>query len=611
MRAGSESRVSLSARGRAIGIHKNLLLHHERREPPSDDQVAETFEAILGAVYLDSGKSLEAVKKVITQAGLDNHELLKVNTQSQIVKKRQVFEAIRNAERIAKLNAKLENGTWKQARAAAWARKQATEQTKGQVQEGDTTTKAQKQNASSETAQTQTRNEDNTAPAHREASDDNPVQLDNQDPPTPPPTEVTTSKAEDQPQQEDTESTDMTEEFPLPMEELEGLRSYEKLARIRAWKSAIAQSKRMKEQGFNAKSRDPVDIYEKRLRWWKYKTRVEEFLKMRALSAASGEMGGYEEGPAEVQCQKDPADPLQLSPETIQAPESLSPGPLNTTITRADPVTKDMGPASIMVQQKGFTANGSDKTNVATSTVPAPTRVSSSSSKETDSTSSALRSGEVDEVTSPALAPSQEVSGFLQKTRAPALKASRQEPSPALWNGETEEAISPASVPVQKLSSSPEVASKDRNEPTQELSGREKEADSASASDIVMHNVKGVQVQTDDVDQLRRDIVNLRKLVWEPAAIRQRNKRIASARRSLQNSLVLAEQLTRRTPANRPVARARFDFYESDTERFITNNPYEDSGAPETPRLESKKKPKSHTWSIQRVPRRRYREKRG
>ncbi|KAL6703261.1 hypothetical protein ACN47E_010049 [Coniothyrium glycines] len=60
------SRAALNAKGRELGFDKHLLLDGGRSElGPSKDDVAEAFEAILGAVYVDSGQSLEAVKNVL------------------------------------------------------------------------------------------------------------------------------------------------------------------------------------------------------------------------------------------------------------------------------------------------------------------------------------------------------------------------------------------------------------------------------------------------------------------------------------------------------------------------------------------------------------------
>ena len=77
-----ESRVSLSEKGYALGLHKELLLP-EGVDSPKYFQVAECFEAVVGAIYLDSGKSVEVVKKVISDIKLDDHQYLKPQSTSR------------------------------------------------------------------------------------------------------------------------------------------------------------------------------------------------------------------------------------------------------------------------------------------------------------------------------------------------------------------------------------------------------------------------------------------------------------------------------------------------------------------------------------------------
>lgn len=81
MRAEVESRVSLAFKGRALGIHKLLLLSGGV-DAPRFSQVAEAFEAVIGAIYLDSGGSIEVVKKVINYIKLDDHKFLRPNSTS-------------------------------------------------------------------------------------------------------------------------------------------------------------------------------------------------------------------------------------------------------------------------------------------------------------------------------------------------------------------------------------------------------------------------------------------------------------------------------------------------------------------------------------------------
>ena len=87
MHVEMESRASLAEKGRAIGLHKELLLP-EGVEGPKNFQIAESFEAIIGAIYLDSGKSIEVVKKVINNIKLDDHEFLRPQHRSRSVQQK-------------------------------------------------------------------------------------------------------------------------------------------------------------------------------------------------------------------------------------------------------------------------------------------------------------------------------------------------------------------------------------------------------------------------------------------------------------------------------------------------------------------------------------------
>ncbi|KAH9865718.1 hypothetical protein J1614_009305 [Plenodomus biglobosus] len=71
----TETRAALNITGRAMKLHQDILLHSSTPES-SNDQVAETFEAIIGAIYVDSDHSVLTVKEVLNNLGLDNHEFL-------------------------------------------------------------------------------------------------------------------------------------------------------------------------------------------------------------------------------------------------------------------------------------------------------------------------------------------------------------------------------------------------------------------------------------------------------------------------------------------------------------------------------------------------------
>ena len=80
MQSKLESRKVLREKGKALGIRENLVWYNQWTPKPNanfdaDDAygeaVAEAVEAILGAVWVDSGKSIETVKEVIKKAALD------------------------------------------------------------------------------------------------------------------------------------------------------------------------------------------------------------------------------------------------------------------------------------------------------------------------------------------------------------------------------------------------------------------------------------------------------------------------------------------------------------------------------------------------------------
>ena len=70
------TRANLALRGRKIGIQE-AVLGHAGLLHVKPNMIAETFEAILGAVYLDSNSDLERVAKVIKHIGLDEHPALR------------------------------------------------------------------------------------------------------------------------------------------------------------------------------------------------------------------------------------------------------------------------------------------------------------------------------------------------------------------------------------------------------------------------------------------------------------------------------------------------------------------------------------------------------
>ncbi|CAI9633748.1 unnamed protein product [Alternaria burnsii] len=109
MQRNSENRKVLLKKGKALGIRENLVWYDQRTSKPDarldadnafSEAIPEAVEAILGAVWLDSGKSIETVKEVINKAALDTHEQLKVDVQSQDMHKKKELSRFRVFEHI-------------------------------------------------------------------------------------------------------------------------------------------------------------------------------------------------------------------------------------------------------------------------------------------------------------------------------------------------------------------------------------------------------------------------------------------------------------------------------------------------------------------------------
>lgn len=81
MHVDIETRAALCIKARSLGLHKEILI--VQSHPPTADQIAEAFEAILGAVYLDSSHDIGAVKKVIKGINLDEHKFLMTPNESE------------------------------------------------------------------------------------------------------------------------------------------------------------------------------------------------------------------------------------------------------------------------------------------------------------------------------------------------------------------------------------------------------------------------------------------------------------------------------------------------------------------------------------------------
>lgn len=65
---GSNARLAQTAR--EIGLGNHVILHPGHWGPISERTLATTLEALLGAIYLDSGKDMNEVKTSMTMLGL-------------------------------------------------------------------------------------------------------------------------------------------------------------------------------------------------------------------------------------------------------------------------------------------------------------------------------------------------------------------------------------------------------------------------------------------------------------------------------------------------------------------------------------------------------------
>ncbi|KAG9186568.1 hypothetical protein G6011_09676 [Alternaria panax] len=668
MTQGSETRAVLFTRGQALGIHKNLLLHEwAQARTPSDNQVAETVEAILGAVYLDSGKSIEIVKEVVTNAALDTHKLLKADARSQNKHEKRELASLRTLERTEALRVRRQ------------MRKDATTATseslasfliryKERVKE-KRRLKIDKEKSQILKREAQPENRDpekdsklerrRVAAASRLSKEGN--LLDDgsgQDGPTadsgrklsPIPRIEDKEKTDtphepgnqETPQQNNdmitalntavSQSTPLSSQDILPQEELVDLRHVHRRSRLRWWKDAIKERDALKkEKGINV---DVWGLYEER------KLRILSSLQADRLDApdktaeehpptkqvteelgkqTTKELGSvqkhtrrekrrHKRSLANTQLGGNRVAPIKPVKETTQVSASVLPEPITTTVMKADSIRESFIPVSVTIEQERPSTIGSDEADTATSTVPAP---------------------------------AQELSGSLEKINPSTLDASQHATSPILMSGENETITSAA--PAQKFSSSPEQPSptqspwatrKNRKKPTQELSRHVDDTGFARASATDWDNEKKIVVRTKDVEQLENDILNSHRDIWQANGIPSKAwkpskgalNRLYNERRSLRNSQILAEQLTGRAPINRTATReeyagsssamqgasrtadenakpfVRFNFYESNTERFMANLTKDDSVTPDTPRSEPEKKYTVYNPSIWRLP---------
>jgi dsRNA-specific ribonuclease len=79
MSSDTVSRIALAVAGRALELSEAILA--APTASLGKNQIAEAFEAVLGAIYVDSNYSMEAVKTVLKKLRLDDHQFLKTREQ--------------------------------------------------------------------------------------------------------------------------------------------------------------------------------------------------------------------------------------------------------------------------------------------------------------------------------------------------------------------------------------------------------------------------------------------------------------------------------------------------------------------------------------------------
>ncbi|KAF2261571.1 hypothetical protein CC78DRAFT_607682 [Lojkania enalia] len=100
LRDDTVSRFWLTEQGSNLGLGP-LILKNTGSEKSKPNMVAETYEAILGTVYIDSSKDLVRLKLAIRKLGLGPHEFLKeaVRKEEALEMERQERERQEEEER--------------------------------------------------------------------------------------------------------------------------------------------------------------------------------------------------------------------------------------------------------------------------------------------------------------------------------------------------------------------------------------------------------------------------------------------------------------------------------------------------------------------------------
>lgn len=108
MESATLSRAALAVTAGKIRLNEALLRHSDS-EIHSRDHLAEAFEAVIGAIYLDSNENLSVVKKVIQTVRLDQHRNLK--TWEEMTEEERRMMVAENSEGAKRQDAKGQEGS--------------------------------------------------------------------------------------------------------------------------------------------------------------------------------------------------------------------------------------------------------------------------------------------------------------------------------------------------------------------------------------------------------------------------------------------------------------------------------------------------------------------
>ncbi|KAF1956143.1 hypothetical protein CC80DRAFT_69997 [Byssothecium circinans] len=131
------ARSALYATGKPLGFDESCFLMPPGSFKASQDQIAETFEAVVGAVYLDTGKQYDEVYKLIHRLGLDRHEALKTPEELEEEERLRVLgrRAKRRERREARKMEEAQTSVWQRLR-ELWSGKQGMHEGKDREKKG-------------------------------------------------------------------------------------------------------------------------------------------------------------------------------------------------------------------------------------------------------------------------------------------------------------------------------------------------------------------------------------------------------------------------------------------------------------------------------------------